>query len=203
MSDRKIELVDRAIAHSMFFRLDVCRLRHSRFDGSMTPVLAREVLIPSRGAAAVLPYDPVTDDVVLIEQFRVGAYVAGEPAWTIETVGGLLDDGESAEDVARRETLEEAGLVVHDLRQIARFMPTPGTSSETITLFLGVVDASAAGGVHGLADEGEDIRVHRVSFSEACDWLDAGRITTAYAIIALQWLRLNREALRRDHGQLP
>ena len=142
-SNDDVEIQDREICHQGFFRLERLRLRHGRFDGGWTPTLVREVLV--RGlAVAVLPYDPVRDEVVLIEQFRPGALVAGEPAWMIEIVAGIAEEDEDLEDVARREAMEEAGMTVGTLEPVARYMPSPGGSSETVQIYVGRVDAEGA-----------------------------------------------------------
>ena len=190
-----VDIQDRETCYQGFFRMDRLRLRHGRFDGGWTPMLVREVML--RGlAVAVVPYDPVRDEVVLIEQFRPGALVAGEPAWMIEIVAGMAHDDEDPDEVARRESLEETGLTVYGLEPVARFMPSPGGSSEVVQVYIGRVDADGAGGYHGVADEGEDIRVFRLPAPEAFKMLDDGRIDTAITLIGLQWLARNRESLR-------
>lgn len=191
-----VDIEQREVCHQGFLRLERLTLTHGRFDGGRTPILKREVLV--RGpAVAVLPYDPVRDEVVLIEQFRAGALVAGEPAWMIEIVAGIAQDGEDAAEVARRETLEETGLAVAALEPVARFMPSPGGSSEVVRVYVGRVDAEGAGGVHGVDDEHEDIRVFRLPAAEAFAMLDDGRIDTAITLIGLHWLARHREGLRR------
>lgn len=194
-NNSEVDIQDREICHQGFFRLERLRLRHGRFDGGWTPPLIREVLV--RGlAVAVLPYDPIRDEVVLIEQFRCGALVAGEPAWMIEIVAGLAEEGEDAEEVARRETLEETGLTVETLEPVARFMPSPGGSSEMVQVYVGRIDAEGAGGIFGLEDEGEDIRVFGLPAIEAFKMLDDGVLDTSITLIGLHWLARNREALR-------
>ena len=178
-----------------YFRVDRHTVRHALFAGGMSGDITREVF--ERGhAAAVLPYDPVRDAVVLIEQFRAGAYAAGRPAWLVEIVAGIIEDGESATDVARREAVEEAGLAVTALEPIADVFASPGGSSETVALFCGRCDTRTAGGIHGVTGEGEDIRVIVRSFSTILDELRDGAIRSAPALIALQWLALNRDRLR-------
>ncbi len=177
------------------YRVDRYRLQHRRHDGGWSQELTREVF--ERGhAVAVLPYDPQRDEVVLIEQFRVGAHAAGWAPWQLEVVAGIIDPGETAEDVARRESQEEAGLTVLELTPIADFLNSPGAVSQTERLFCGRVDATGAGGIHGLADEGEDIKVVVVPFAELPALLAAKKVTNAPGLIALQWLLLNRDELR-------
>ena len=178
-----------------YFRVDRYRLQHRRHDGGWTQELTREVF--ERGhAVAILPYDPRRDEVVLIEQFRVGAHAAGWAPWQLEVVAGIIDPGETAEDVARRESQEEAGLTILELTPIADFLNSPGAVSQTERLFCGRVDAAGAGGIHGLEHEGEDIKVVVVPFAELRGLLAANRVTNAPGLIALQWLLLNRDELR-------
>lgn len=178
-----------------YFRIDRYRLQHRRHDGGWTEELTREVF--ERGhAVGVLPYDPLRDEVVLIEQFRVGAHAAGWAPWQLEVVAGIIDEGETAEDVARRESLEEAGLTLLELAPIADFLVSQGAVSETVRLFCGRVDATGAGGIHGLEHEGEDIKVVVVPFAELTALLAENKVTNATGLIALQWLLLNRDALR-------
>jgi len=144
-----------------------------------------------------LPYDPRRDEVVLIEQFRVGAYAAGVDPWLLEIVAGIIEPGETPERVARRETEEEAGLTVGRVEQLAEVFVSPGGATERVTIFCGEVDSSGAGGLHGLPSEGEDIRVLVRAFSEIPAALAAGAFTNAPVLIALQWLAANRDRLRQ------
>lgn len=178
-----------------YFRVDRYTLRHALYDGGMSDPLVRDVF--ERGqVAAVLPVDPQTDSVVLIEQFRPGAYAAGLSPWLLECVAGVIETGEDAAQVARRESVEEAGLSIERLEFIVRYLSSPGATSETVTLFAGEVDASNAGGLHGLAEEGEDIRVLTMPVDEAVARLDAGQIVNAKTCIALQWLARHYERLK-------
>ncbi len=194
-----VEVVEKATVYKGRFQIDRYRLRHKRHDGNWSETFAREVF--ERGhAAAVLPYDPVLDRVVLIEQFRPGAYAAGRHPWLIEIVAGIIEPGEPPEEVARREAQEEANVEITAIEKVASFLMTPGACSEAVTFFVGRADSRGAGGVHGLAHEHEDIRVFTVSTDEAAAMLAAGKIENALAIIAIQWLLLNRMQLRDRWG---
>ena len=171
-------------------------LRHSLFAGGESQELVRERLEGYR-AASLLPYDPVRDEVVLVEQFRIGAIEDQAGAWILEIVGGIIEGEYSAEQVARKETMEEAGCHVDKLVSICEFLVSPGTSSERIQLFCGCVDSSKAEGIHGLDHEGEDIKVVVLPAEEAINGIASGRINSTSSIIALQWLALNRDDLRR------
>ena len=197
MTRDDVDILDTETVWKGFFRMDRLRLRHRLFGGGWGQPITREVF--ERGhAAALLPYDPVRDEVVLIEQFRAGALTAGAEPWLVEIVAGIIEDGETAEDVVRRETVEEAGCEVTGIVPIMDVFTTPGGSSERIAIFRGRVDAQGVGGVHGLADEGEDIRVFTESLDTALARLADGGITNIIAVAALQWLALNREQLRRE-----
>jgi ADP-ribose pyrophosphatase len=193
-SDARVEIIEKQTAFRGYFRIDAYRLRHRTFAGGWTREIRREVF--ERGhAAAVLLYDPGRDAVVLIEQFRTGAHAAGLEPWLIETVAGIIEPGEEAAEVVRREALEEAGCEVGDLEPIGTFILSPGGSSETMELFCGRVDSAGVGGVHGLDHEDEDIRALVLPTDEALDRLRSGQIVNATTALALQWLALNRQRL--------
>lgn len=187
-----------------YFRIDRYRLNHRLFEGGWSAPMTREVF--ERGhAVGVLLYDPDRDVVVLIEQFRIGAYaVLPSPRfrrsvspWLMEIVAGIIEKGESAADVARRESLEEAGCEIRDLVHVCDYMVSPGGSTETVILFCGRVRAPRHGSIHGIDAEHEDIRVHVVPSARALKWLDSGLACNSMIVIALQWFHLNRDRLRK------
>jgi ADP-ribose pyrophosphatase len=195
MDASEVQVVVRENAYSGYFRIDRYRIRHRLFDGGTSPEIRREVF--DRGhAVAVILYDPDHDKVILIDQFRIGAYAAGRPPWVTEIVAGIIDPGETPLEVATRETTEETGCDVRDLELVYDYLVSPGCSNETVTLFCGRVDTTKAGGVFGLKDEGEDIRVRAVPLADALRMLEAGEFNTSLGIIGLQWLALNRNKLR-------
>lgn len=195
LSRDDVEILDTETLWKGFFRMDRVRLRHRLFAGGWGQPITREVF--ERGhAAALLPYDPVRDEVVLIEQFRAAAMTAGAEPWLVEIVAGIIEDGETAKEVARRETVEEAGCEVTDIVPVMDVFTTPGGSSERIAIFVGRVNTQGVGGIHGLADEGEDIRVFTESLDAALARQANGGIVNLIAIAALQWLALNREEIR-------
>lgn len=191
-----IEILDKETVYSGFFRLEKYRLRHTLFGGGWSAELERELFVRGR-CVAVLLYDPHTDQVVLIEQFRVGALMQPDRAWLVEIVAGAIEEGESAEEVAYRESLEEAGCRIQKLMVVGEFYTTPGACAESITLFCGKVDCTSVGGIHGLDHEHEDILVRPVPFDEVYRMLENGEFVSAIPIIAIQWLALNREKLKR------
>ncbi|ANC05285.1 ADP-ribose pyrophosphatase [Pseudomonas putida] len=192
---KAVEIVERANCFQGFYKLDKVRLRHELFAGGMGREISRELFV-RHDAVCVLPYDPQRDEVVLIEQFRVGALDKTDNPWLIELVAGLIDKDEQPEEVAHREAEEEAGLSFSALWPMTRYFPSPGGSDEYVHLFLGRCSSEGAGGLHGLEEEGEDIRVRVWSFEDALQAVRDGRIANAASIIALQWLALNRDEVR-------
>jgi len=196
------EILERKTPFQGYFRIDKYKLRHRRFAGGWTEPFYREVF--ERGhAAAVLPYDPLRDEVVLQEQFRIGALEAPGSPWLLEIVAGIIDAGESAEEVARREAVEEAGLQLQDIHHIQDYLASPGGTTERVSLFVGRVDSSNAGGIFGLAVEAEDIRVRVLPFEQAMAELAGRPINVASIVIAMQWLALNRDMLRQIWSEAP
>jgi len=199
MVDPRVEILDKTVCYDGFFRMERYRLRHRLFSGAWSRVLTRELF--ERGhAAAVLPYDPALDAVVLVEQFRIGALEAPGSPWLLEIVAGIIEPDETSEDVVRREAVEEANCQIQALIHIYDYFVSPGGTSERISLFCGQVDAAGAGGLHGLAAEEEDIRVIVVPLAEALAQMHAGKINSAAPIIALQWLQLHHDQLRARWG---
>ena len=178
-----------------FYEMRELRVRHACYE--RPPIEITRELMVRPDAVVVLLFDPVLQSTLLIEQFRVGARKAETP-WLIECVAGLIEANEAPEDVARREALEEAGATVRRMKKVCEYFPSPGGTDEKITLYIGEVDASATGGVHGLEHEGEDILVHHVSVHQAMQWLDEGIINNAASIIGLQWLQLHLNTLNQE-----
>lgn len=200
MNDDDVRITSRKPLYEGHSRLSEYRLRHRLFEGGWSDEITRELL--ERGnAVCVLPYDPVRDEVVLIEQFRIGAYVAGISPWQTEIVAGLVEAGETEEDVARRELAEEAGCTARALHFICRGMSSSGIMSELAAIYCAIVDTSGAGGIHGLDHEHEDIRVTVRPFAEAMRLVEDGIFQHCHGIIALQWLAANREWLRQTQGE--
>ncbi|WP_394244044.1 ADP-ribose diphosphatase [Vibrio astriarenae] len=193
-STKDIEIIEKSTLYSGFFSLVKYQFKHRLFEGGWSDVVVRELM--ERGhAAALLPYDPVRDEVVLIEQIRVGALEHDSP-WQIEIVAGIIEQDEQADDVVVREAQEEAGIAVNQVKKLVSYYPSAGGCSEKLDVFIGQVDASTAEGVHGLASESEDIRVRVVSRCEAYQMVENGMIENGASIIALQWLQLNHQQLK-------
>jgi ADP-ribose pyrophosphatase len=191
------EIVQAATPFERYLRVDTFRFRHRMFSGNWSAVRSYDVLRRGQAVAIVL-FDPDHDSVVLIEQFRLPALLAGSSPWQIEAAAGMIDSEETPEAVAIRETREETGLaLIGDPILIQRYLSSAGGSDESVALFCGRVDSSLAAGVHGLAEEHEDIRVVVKSLPEIEALLDAGAIESGHTLIALFWLLRHRDRLRR------
>lgn len=188
------ELVKREVAYKGVFTLARYHVRHKLFNGGWSETFVREIL-ERYSASAVIPYDPILDRVILIEQFRPGSMNNPNGPWSLEVPAGILEGG-TYDDLARHEVEEESGCTVTELIHIYEFFVSPGGSNEYLHMYCGKVDASNAGGIHGLKHEHEDIRVLNLSFDEAIKKLHDGEVKTVPAIIGLQWLQLNRDKLR-------
>lgn len=196
---RSFEILDKETVYDGYFQIVRYQLRYTLFAGGWSGKVVREVF--ERGhAASVLLYDPLLDKVVMLEQFRVGAINADDrnhTAWLWEVVAGIIEPGETVTDVVHREAQEEAGCIVSDLILMYNYLVSPGGTTESNVIFCGRVDASQAGGIHGLAHEHEDIKVHVLPVTTALDMLRNGQIRSAPAIIALQWLALYKNEVRQ------
>jgi len=195
-----VEIVSDRRVWSGRFKLDVVTFRHRRFDGHMSDDRTWELFRRGR-AAAMLPYDPWSDVVVLLEQFRLPALAGGFDPIMVEIPAGLCDGGETPEQTIRRESVEEIGLAADLIEPIGDFMLTPGGCDERCTIFAGRVRAPAAGpdgvvGHGGLASELEDIRIRTWPADTAIADAIAGRFPNSVTTLALLWLAAKRETLR-------
>jgi ADP-ribose pyrophosphatase len=191
---RDVRIIEQPQAYSGHFSLRRLSLQHRLFGGGWSETLTREVF--DRGdAVGVLPWDPRRDELVMLEQFRVGAVRDQDNPWMLELVAGIVEAGENDAEVALREAQEEAALELLALEPVACFYPSAGACSEQVRLFVGRVDSDGVGGVHGCSDEGEDIRVHVLPRLQVLEWLAAGKISNGHTLIALQWLQINGDAL--------
>lgn len=193
-----VEILREENLYQGHFQLKKIIFRHKLFNGGMSGEVVRELMIKGE-AAAVIAYDPVRDNVVLVEQFRIGAYNPKNQnsPWLLELIAGMVEEGETAETVAVRESQEEAGLTVSNLTHALSVWDSPGGAYERLHIFLGLVDSQNIGGVHGLAEENEDILVHVVSREQAYQWVQTGKIDNVIAVLGLQWLQLNYPQYRK------
>jgi ADP-ribose diphosphatase len=201
VSDDGVKILRHDTLYRGFFRLERYRLQHRLYRGGWSAEIEREIFERGR-TVGVLLYDPDRDQVVMVEQFRLAAHLAGLPGWELELVAGIVDhEGESEVELARREAQEEAGLaLIGEPEFLHRYMPSTGACTEIVDLFCARVDARHAGGIHGLAAEHEDIKVVVLSFDEAMQLVREDTIKNGPTLLALYWLAAQRERLRRQWG---
>jgi ADP-ribose pyrophosphatase len=193
----EVELLNTEVLADRRFRYELLTLRTETFAGKLSQPFKREAL-RSGEAVAVLLYDPAAHQLILIEQFRIAAYLNHLPsAWILECVAGLVDPGETTEVAARRETKEETGCEVRRMEYAGAYLSSPGLSDEMVTIYVGEVDASLAGGVHGHVGEGEDIRTLVLPVEEALAAADHGAVVNVMAQVALLWFARHGDALRQ------
>ncbi|MGB3555577.1 MAG: NUDIX domain-containing protein [Jannaschia sp.] len=182
-----------------FHRVEEWQIDHPRFDGGRSGSIRRAVS-HTTDAATILPYDPVRDRVLLVEQIRLGPLAKGDPQpWMLEPVAGLIDAGETAEATALRELREEAGLEAgaDALRFVARYYPSPGGIAQVFHSYVAICDLpDGSAGMGGLAEEGEDIRGHLVPFDDLLAMLDSGEAANAALILSAQWIALRHGTIR-------
>ena len=194
-TQKDVELLENKTVYDGYFQIKTLSLKHRLFAGGWSQTITRELF--ERGdAVGVLLYDANTDQLALVEQFRIGPYVREDNPWLLELVAGIVEPGESPQQVAERESIEEADCVIQDLEPIAGYYASPGACSEYLNLFCAKVCMEGVGGLHGLEEEAEDIRVHVLSFDETVNKLQTGQIKNALTIIALQWLQINHDRIR-------
>ncbi|HHF6185024.1 TPA: ADP-ribose diphosphatase [Haemophilus influenzae] len=199
-SQQDIEILGEQTLYEGFFTLKRIQFKHKLFAGGQSGVVTRELLIKG-AASAVIAYDPKEDSVILVEQVRIGAAYhpkSHRSPWLLELIAGMVEKGEKPEDVALRESEEEAGIQVKNLTHCLTVWDSPGGIVERIHLFAGEVDSSQAKGIHGLAEENEDIRVHVIKREQAYQWMCEGKIDNGIAVIGLQWLQLNYAQLQQS-----
>ncbi|MGE5154210.1 MAG: NUDIX domain-containing protein [Bdellovibrio bacteriovorus] len=193
-AEDRVEIIGYDAAYTGFLRLAQYRLRIGASAGCSDEPLYRERIEGLR-AAAVLPFDPATERIVLVKQFRIGALGAASGAWLLEPPGGVIDEGESPEAAARREAWEETGCRIGDLEPILSCHTSPGVSDERVDLFCGAVDARSLATNGGRRDEGESTEIVCLDLSAAIRDLGRGMLTAATLIISVQWLAVNRRRL--------
>jgi len=182
-----------------FYQVQKLNLQHRLFAGGWSKPLQRELVV-KLPAVAVLMYDAKTDQVVLIEQFRVGAMAYQGGPWQLEMVAGMIDTEETPKRVAIRECAEESGAIVQEdqLETVCQYLVTPGGSDESLVIYCAPIDASQVTGVHGLPTEGEDIRVQVIDRDALWSMWQDGGLTNAATIIAAQWLQMNYQRLQEQ-----
>ena len=193
-SHQDVEVLTTRPLYDGFFKMVQYKLKHRLFAGGWSSEVTREMF--ERGhAVAVLPYDPVTQEFVLIEQFRLGAMATSQSPWLIEVIAGMIDADYSPEEVCHKEAREEAGIELQHLTKACSYLSSPGGTTERLHIYIAQTDATQADGLHGVEHESEDILVHRIAQKQAKEWLENGRIDNAAAIIALQYFFLNKQQI--------
>jgi ADP-ribose pyrophosphatase len=188
-----VQVLAKRRPYTGFFAVEEYDLRFRRFDGGMSDVVSRTAFVTG-DAVTVLPYDAVRDRVLLIEQFRPAPFVRGDAeCWSLEAIAGRVDAGETPEDAARREAVEEAGLALGDLLFVAGYYPSPGAVAEYLYSYVALTDLpDGIAGVFGLDGEAEDIRGHLVSFDALMGLVQSGEINNAPLVLTALWLARER-----------
>jgi nudix-type nucleoside diphosphatase (YffH/AdpP family) len=192
-----VDVERRRQTYAHYFAVEEYDLSFRRFDGSRSEVVNRAVFV-SGDAVTVLPYDPVRDRVLLIEQFRAGPFARGDgQPWQLEAIAGRIDPGEDPETCARREAVEEAGLTLGAMELVAAYYPSPGAKSEFLYSYVALCDLpDGVAGTHGMAEEAEDIRGHLMPFDRLMDLVASGAAGNAPLILTAFWLARERDRLR-------
>jgi ADP-ribose pyrophosphatase len=200
-SRKDVEILSSDTVYSGFFTVRKICLRHRLFRGGWSHPIERELFVRGDAVAAIL-YDPTNDLVGLIQQFRIGALgstvtdaLSDHSPWLLEVVAGMHNPGKTAEQVISQELQEEAGVQPQRLEYICEYYSSPGGTNEKLTLFCALARLEKAGGVHGLADENEDIKVVTYQADDLFERLYDG-IGNATTLISLQWLQVNRQRLQ-------
>lgn len=191
------EICSKETVYQGFFQVNQYTVRHKLFAGGWTPAFKRDVT-ERLNAVGVILHDPLRRKVVLVEQFRPGLLSSGRSPWLLEIVAGLIDADETPETVIQREAQEEAGVTIQTLQFALQYWVSPGASSQKVTLFYGTFDSAGVGGIYGLPEEHEDIRVHVVDADAAYAAVNSGLICNSLTIIALQWLQLHEQQLQEQ-----
>lgn len=201
MTRRDVIETDRQIPYSYFFAVDETHLTHTRFDGDTSCEMRRAAFLMA-DAVTVLPYDPLRDRVLVIEQFRFGPYARGDARpWMLEPIAGRIDAGETAENTARREAVEEAGIALSALHKIAEYYPSSGGITEYVLSYIGIADLpDDVTGVGGLESEHEDIASYLISFDRLMQMCDAGQLDVGPLYMSALWLARHRDRLRAEAG---
>lgn len=198
--ERDVKVVCHERSHLSFFAMEQMDLQFRRYDGGMSEVMNRSAALIG-AATVVLPYDPLRDTVLLIEQFRAATYIAGnQTPWMWEPVAGLIDPGETPEDTAYREAVEEAGVTLTALEPVAQVFSSSGSSGEFVHIFIGLTDLSRLSGGGGLDTEGEDIRSQVISFDALMEGIDRQTYQDMPLVTAALWLARHRDRLREGVG---
>lgn len=194
-SKNDVNVVKKEVVFQGYFRMLKYYFTHALFGGGTSDIVERE-LFERDTAVAVIPYDPVHDQIVMVEQIRVGAFEHEVNPWMVELVAGMIEEGEAADEVAKRELLEETGLECQRLEKLFSYLVSPGGTSERIDLYIAHVDASKAAEIAGLESESEDIRTLVMDVNCALEQLSQAKFQNGVTIVGLQWLALNHQKMK-------
>ena len=196
-----VRLLETKVISDSFGQVRRHQLQFKKFDGRWSPEIGRDVYVTGN-AAIVLPYDPIADTVLLVKQFRMGPWSNGDEPWIYECVAGRIEPGHTAKETAYKEFREEAGLDLKDLIEIPGFYTTPGTMEEYMHAYCAHADLPPQGGIHGVANEQEDIQTLILSATEAIDWAFTGRVKAGPTALCLYWFAVKREGIRRQWSEI-
>ena len=194
-----VDVQDRKSLYHGFFKMEQVTLRHRLFEGGWSGSIQRELFVRGEAVAAIM-FDPKHDLVGLVEQFRIGALDTETGPWLYEVVAGMTKPNEAPEEVIRRELLEEAAMVPDKILPICDYFSSPGGTDEKLTLFCALGDLRSIGGVHGLPEEGENIRVISLPIADVFDRLYSGHFNNAATLICLQWLWINCDQIHSEYS---
>lgn len=192
----RIRILSRREPYAHFFSVEALRLTHRLHDGGWSAPLERAVFV-SGDAVVVLPWDPVRDRVLVIDQFRAGPAARRDAdPWLIEAVAGRIDAGETPASTAHREAQEEAGLTLQRLIPAPGHYPSPAILAEYLYSFIGIADLpDGSARVAGLDSEGEDIRGHLLPRAHLTRMALEGRLANGPLILLTLWLDRMAETL--------
>ena len=186
----KFKIINKKNLYDGFFKMNEVVLKYRKYDGKWSNSIRRE-LFGGAQVAAVLPYDPISKEIILIQQFRPGTISKDIDHYLDEIVAGIIDEGESPETAAKRECLEETGCEVKKLIPIQGYFPAPGSSESFYHLYLGEVESFNGSRIQGLKNENEDIFVKCFKIEDVRKNMEEGKIINGLTLIALQWFFLN------------
>jgi ADP-ribose pyrophosphatase len=189
---KKVSIEQKKYILEDVFKVEEAYLRYEKFNGEMSGTV-RRISLERGDSVSILIYNTITNNIILISQFRYPSYKSGH-GWLIETIAGIVDSNETPEEAARREVEEETGLEITKLEHITTFFPSPGGSSERIFLYYSEVsmDPDSYEKTGGLLCEGEDIKSYEITLEVALEKIKSGEIMDAKTILGIYWLQ-NRQ----------
>ena len=189
MQSNKIKIIETKLLSDNWYTLRKITYEYLKNDGSWQ-TQSREVYDRGNGATILL-YNKEYKTVILTKQFRLPSFINGNPSgMLIETCAGLLDT-DNAEDCIRRETEEETGYKISEVRKIFEAYMSPGSVTEILYFFIAAYSKSMKvnnGG--GIEHEQEDIEVLEFNIDEAVQMIDKGEIKDGKTIMLLQYVKL-------------